>query len=65
MTDAAAPRRVIPDRLDTSLSRTLKSWEALLLAVAVAIFIANSLASPISSIPGTSPTPPSTSRRRP
>lgn len=46
MTDAALPRRVIPDRLDTPLSRTLKSWETLLLAVAVAIFIANSFASP-------------------
>lgn len=48
MTDVPADgaRRVIPDRLDTPLSRTLKSWEALLLAVAIAIFIANSLASP-------------------
>ena len=38
--------RQIPDRLTTPLNRALKSWEALLLAVAVAIFIANALASP-------------------
>ncbi|WP_134680396.1 ABC transporter permease [Paracoccus ravus] len=38
--------RQIPDRLTSPLSRALKSWEALLLVVAVAIFIANSLASP-------------------
>ncbi len=36
----------VPDRLSTPLKRMLKSWEALLLAVAVAIFIANSFASP-------------------
>lgn len=40
-----APRR-IPDRLDKPLRSVLLSWEALLVAVAVAIFIANSLASP-------------------
>jgi len=38
--------RVIPDRLNSPLSRALRSWEALLLVVAVAIFIANSFASP-------------------
>ena len=38
--------RQIPDRLTSPLSRALKSWEALLLVVAVAIFVANSLASP-------------------
>lgn len=38
--------RVIPDRLQSPLQRRLKSWETLLLLVAVAIFIANSLASP-------------------
>ena len=38
--------RQIPDRLTTPTARALKSWEALLLAVAVAIFIANSIASP-------------------
>lgn len=40
------PGRHIPDRLQSPLSRALRSWEALLLVVAVAIFIANSLASP-------------------
>ncbi|WP_151719056.1 ABC transporter permease [Gemmobacter serpentinus] len=38
--------RQIPDRLASPLARRLKSWEALLLAVAIAIFIANSIASP-------------------
>lgn len=38
--------RHIPDRLHSPLERRLKSWETLLLLVAVAIFIANSLASP-------------------
>jgi rhamnose transport system permease protein len=38
--------RQIPDRLSTPAGRILSSWEALLFAVAVAIFIANSLASP-------------------
>lgn len=38
--------RSIPDRLDTRAGRVLKSWEALLLALAVAIFIANCLSSP-------------------
>ena len=42
MTDA----RAIPDRLQSPAARLLKSWESLLLAVAIAIFIANSLASP-------------------
>ena len=40
------PGRHIPDRLQSPLTRALRSWEALLLVVAVAIFIANSLASP-------------------
>ncbi len=43
MTDTT---RSIPDRLRSPLEQRLKSWETLLLAVAVAIFIANSLASP-------------------
>ncbi len=44
---AAAPApRVLPDRLVSPLRRFATSWEALLLAVAVAIFVANSLASP-------------------
>lgn len=38
--------RAIPDRLQSPLMRTLKSWETLLLAVAIGIFIANTLASP-------------------
>ena len=38
--------RQIPDRLISPAARILKSWEALLLVVAAAIFIANSLASP-------------------
>ncbi len=42
---SAAPRR-IPDRLDTPFKGAVLSWEALLIAVAVAIFVINSLASP-------------------
>ncbi len=38
--------RAIPDRLQSPLERRLKSWESLLLAVAVAIFIVNSFTSP-------------------
>ena len=38
--------RHIPDRLGTSATRLFSSWEVLLLAVAILIFIANSLASP-------------------
>jgi rhamnose transport system permease protein len=38
--------RTIPDRLQSPLQRCLKSWETLLLAVAVAIFVFNALASP-------------------
>ncbi len=44
-TDIIAPRRV-PDRLDRPLVSLVLSWEALLVLVAVAIFIANSFASP-------------------
>jgi rhamnose transport system permease protein len=43
---AVTQKRHIPDRLGTSTSRLFASWEALLLCVAVLIFIANSLASP-------------------
>lgn len=46
MTHVPDPPRIIPDRLQTSTQRLLRSWEALLLAVAVAIFAANSFASP-------------------
>ncbi|TIO06080.1 ABC transporter permease [Mesorhizobium sp.] len=45
MTDTPAPRH-IPDRLDKPLSSAIFSWEALLVAVAVAIFAVNSFASP-------------------
>jgi len=38
--------RHIPDRLDKPLTSILLSWESLLVLIAVAIFIANSLASP-------------------
>lgn len=38
--------RFIPDRLQSPLQKKIKSWESLLLVVAVAIFIANSFASP-------------------
>ncbi len=46
MTDATAQPRIIPDRLHSRAYSTLRSWEALLLAVAIAIFIVNSFASP-------------------
>ncbi|MEJ5081153.1 MULTISPECIES: ABC transporter permease [unclassified Ochrobactrum] len=39
-------RRHIPDRLGTSYTRLFASWEMLLLGVAIAIFVANSFASP-------------------
>ncbi|TBC02757.1 ABC transporter permease [Rhizobium ruizarguesonis] len=39
-------KRIIPDRLGTPFRRILASWEVLLFAVAVLIFIFNSLASP-------------------
>ncbi len=45
MTDTSLGRR-LPDRLDNPLRATLLSWESLLVLVAVAIFVANSLASP-------------------
>ena len=38
--------RSIPDRLQSPLERKLKSWESLLLLVAIGIFIANTFASP-------------------
>ncbi len=38
--------RFIPDRLQSPLTRRVKSWETLLLAVAVAIFTFNAFASP-------------------
>jgi rhamnose transport system permease protein len=45
MTDFAETRH-IPDRLDRPVVSALLSWEMLLVLVAVAIFVANSLASP-------------------
>ena len=38
--------RVIPDRLTSRVTRALRSWEAILLAVAVLVFVANAFASP-------------------
>jgi rhamnose transport system permease protein len=46
MSDTSLTPRSIPDRLQSPAARLLGSWELLLLLVAVAIFIANSLASP-------------------
>ncbi|MDK1377972.1 MULTISPECIES: ABC transporter permease [unclassified Sinorhizobium] len=46
MTDAHLSPRHIPDRLQGRGARILKSWESLLLVVAIAIFLGNSLASP-------------------
>ncbi|MBV7396873.1 ABC transporter permease [Mameliella sediminis] len=45
-TDQVTLGRDIPDRLRSPLDRTLKSWESLLMLVAIAIFVANSFASP-------------------
>jgi rhamnose transport system permease protein len=41
-----AMERHVPDRLQSPLARALKSWEALLLAVLILVFLINSLASP-------------------
>jgi rhamnose transport system permease protein len=38
--------RIIPDRLRSPMEQRLKSWETLLLLVAIGIFVANSFASP-------------------
>lgn len=46
MSDITQTPRNIPDRLDSPLKSALKSWELLLVIVAIAIFVANSLASP-------------------
>ena len=46
MTPHPPQGRLIPDRLQTRFARGLRSWEALLLLVFVAIFTANSFASP-------------------
>ena len=41
-----APPRAIPDRLQSRSTRALRSWETVLLIVAVAVFVINSFASP-------------------
>ncbi|QND45806.1 ABC transporter permease (plasmid) [Rhizobium lusitanum] len=46
VSEAPTEKRSIPDRLGTPFKRILASWEVLLLGVAIAIFIFNSLASP-------------------
>lgn len=46
MTDTTHETRAIPDRLDTPLRAAILSWPALLLVVAVALFVLNSFASP-------------------
>lgn len=46
MSTAETARRRIPDRLDSPLQSAVLSWEMLLVLVAVAIFVVNSLASP-------------------
>lgn len=46
MTAALHTQRQIPDRLTRPAARALKSWEALLAVVAVAIFLLNAWASP-------------------
>lgn len=46
MSDTSLPMRHIPDRLNSRAFRVIRSWETLLLAVAVAIFVVNSFASP-------------------
>ncbi|HEV2516734.1 MAG TPA: ABC transporter permease [Devosia sp.] len=46
MNDQTPTTRHVPDRLDNPLRSALFSWPSLLLVVAVAIFVANSLASP-------------------
>jgi rhamnose transport system permease protein len=38
--------RIIPDRLESRMSRMARSWEALLVVVAIAVFAVNALASP-------------------
>ncbi len=46
MTAAPDTGRAVPDRRRGRLARALRSWEALLLVVAVAIFVTNAFASP-------------------
>jgi rhamnose transport system permease protein len=46
MTDIPAAGRQLPNRLDNPFKSAVLSWETLLVLVAIAIFIANSFASP-------------------
>jgi rhamnose transport system permease protein len=46
MSTTSPVRGVIPDRLESGWSRALKSWETLLIVVAVLVFIINASASP-------------------
>ena len=46
MADVQTIARHIPDRLESRGARLIKSWETLLVAVALAIFVVNSFASP-------------------
>ncbi len=46
MKDTSLTARHIPDRLDSPLRAALLSWPSLLLAVAIALFVLNALASP-------------------
>ncbi|MGO4439020.1 ABC transporter permease [Rhizobium sp. RAF56] len=46
VSQGSAEKRTIPDRLSTPFRRVMASWEVLLLGVAIAIFIFNSIASP-------------------
>lgn len=41
-----AQPRLIPERLHSRTSRALRSWETILVAVAIAVFVTNSFASP-------------------
>ncbi len=43
---ASQTGRAIPDRLQSPAARALRSWETILVAVAIAIFIVNSFSSP-------------------
>ncbi|NJS37976.1 MAG: ABC transporter permease [Rhodobacteraceae bacterium] len=42
----APANRLIPDRLQSPLTRALRSWEAVLVIVAIAVFVTNAFASP-------------------
>jgi rhamnose transport system permease protein len=46
MSQAEQTARSIPDRLESRLATALKSWETLLVAVAIAVFLINSFSSP-------------------